>query len=942
MHMTLRKCAFAGALIAALCSFSAQAELKNRYSFATDATDSVSGANGTLQGSASVADGQLVLDGEDGSAVQLPSNILSNFNAVTIEAWATYPDNPGWARLFDFGDSNDGGLGRNYLFVSPHSGPGDTRFVISDADPGFNHEEAVNAPGTLDNLGPTHLAAVLDNATHFMGLYINGQLVSSRSDLTISLSSVSGALNYIGKSLYPDPYLVGSIDEFRIYNSALPGAQILADYTAGPEVVGATPGTLQSIRLSFETNMVLNGLQQAVVYGQYSNLTNEVDISASTNLIFQSSNSTIVSATNGLLMAKRVGTVTITVSNETLVATRTVTVVLAPTVLKYRFSFNEAAGSTTVTDSVSHIEGEVLGGAVLSGDGRIDLDGADGYVNLPNGIISKMTNATFELWTTWSSANGQRFWERIFDFGNSTQGEDLSGTGQTYAFLTPRGGASRLRFAMTIGTGERLTEGNAIMTQDVQQHIVLVYNSSAQQASIYVNGKKVGSGSANVPLSRLTDINNWIGRSQYNDPYYTGSINEFRIYEGALTAEEVAFSGALGPDVVGGNAGTLQSIEVRAASTNLVLGGLPEGVTVFANYQNLSNVNVSSFPGIAVVSDNTNVVSLSTNLFADGVTVGHASVSATFNGKQASLAFNVSAVAGALPPKLVHRYSFNETAGATTVKDSVGTADGTLIGTGTFSGTGTLTLPGTDGYIDLPNGIVSSLSNATFETWTTWTGNRLWERIFDFGSSDAGEGASGTGQTYLFVSPRGGPGFTRFAVTINSGAGESPVLEAASALPVNQESHVVITYNYDAGAVALYINGVRIAIGAATIPLDALQDINNWIGRSQWNDPFYTGIFNEFRIYDGAMLASDVAASFAAGPNATGGPAPKLTAAAGANGTLVITWLDSATDYKLDSSSTLGGGWSEVTAPREVGGGVVKVTLPTSGAASFFRLRKTP
>ena len=92
---------------------------------------------------------------------------------------------------------------------------------------------------------------------------------------------------------------------------------------------------------------------------------------------------------------------------------------------------------------------------------------------------------------------------------------------------------------------------------------------------------------------------------------------------------------------------------------------------------------------------------------------------------------------------LVHRYSFGEAPGSTTVKDSVGTADGALVGTGDFTGDGKLNLTGVDGYVDLPNGIISSLTNATFETWITWNSARTWERIFDLGSSTGGEDVSG-------------------------------------------------------------------------------------------------------------------------------------------------------------------------------------------------------
>ena len=54
---------------------------------------------------------------------------------------------------------------------------------------------------------------------------------------------------------------------------------------------------------------------------------------------------------------------------------------------------------------------------------------------------------------------------------------------------------------------------------------------------------------AYVPLANY--VNYWIGRSQFQqDPFYNGTINEFRIYDHGLTAAEVRESFARGPNVV--------------------------------------------------------------------------------------------------------------------------------------------------------------------------------------------------------------------------------------------------------------------------------------------------------------------------------------------------------------------------------------------------------
>ena len=64
-------------------------------------------------------------------------------------------------------------------------------------------------------------------------------------------------------------------------------------------------------------------------------------------------------------------------------------------------------------------------------------------------------------------------------------------------------------------------------------------------------------------------------------------------------------------------------------------------------------------------------------------------------------------------------------------------------------------------------------------TWVTWNGGGAWQRIFDFGTSDGGEGNSGTGQKYLFLTPSSGAGTLRFMPGIRSSpADNDPVIGA--------------------------------------------------------------------------------------------------------------------------------------------------------------------
>lgn len=210
--------------------------LTHRYSFASNANDSAGTAHGTLFGTASISNGSLVLPGVNGAYCDLPGGGIAvrNYAAVTFEAWASFGVNANWPRLFDQGSTtNNGGIKGQYdLYFCPKSGSSDYRLTIMDPQP---TERIVNKAGNLDNRTNLHIVCVLDPRNGFMAVYTNGSLAASRNDL-VSLSSVDTNLFYLGRSLFAaDAWLNGSIDEFRIYRTALSADAIARNYQSGSD-----------------------------------------------------------------------------------------------------------------------------------------------------------------------------------------------------------------------------------------------------------------------------------------------------------------------------------------------------------------------------------------------------------------------------------------------------------------------------------------------------------------------------------------------------------------------------------------------------------------------------------------------------------------------------------------------------------------------------------
>jgi hypothetical protein len=228
---------------------------------------------------------------------------------------------------------------------------------------------------------------------------------------------------------------------------------------------------------------------------------------------------------------------------------------------------------------------------------------------------------------------------------------------------------------------------------------------------------------------------------------------------------------------------------------------------------------------------------------------------------------------------LVHRYSFGGT--GTQVRDSKGSAHGTAMNA-TLDGTGRLTLSGgntsTPPYVNLPNGIISRLTNATIETWVTWnqsgTTGQNWQRIFDFGTTgteDMQVASSHSGMSYVHVSPRVGstPSVLSAAYSTSGYDGETR-LNAMSPLSTGTRHHLALVLDDTNDTMALYLNGANQGLTRFTGALADISDVNNWLGRSSHSGDYeFVGVFDEFRIYDVALSAAQVSTSSAAGPDAT-------------------------------------------------------------------------
>jgi hypothetical protein len=349
-------------------------------------------------------------------------------------------------------------------------------------------------------------------------------------------------------------------------NPTWPGRTVVTSTSLGPILA-------MRIELS-RTNLIVGGLEQAQVFADYATVNNaNVTGLSSVSIAYQSSATGVVTvATNGMVRATGLGNATVnaiigSLSNSVAV---TVSAYTNTTSLLHRYSFSETAGSTTAADSIPGNsptwDGSLNGGASLNGS-QLVLDGVDGFVQFPSGILSGLDAVTVETWASFGTIGT---WANLFAFGDS------DGTlGHNYITCQPHTGPATAQTGIKNASSEQNPFFTPVLDNYTNVHIVAVFHPLAGYCSIYTNGMLAGiNSSITIPLADALstgDPLNYIGHSLYSaDPFLAGYLDEFRIYNGPLTAGQIKADAALGPNQLIG-VSTNTSLTVTKSSGNLII-----------------------------------------------------------------------------------------------------------------------------------------------------------------------------------------------------------------------------------------------------------------------------------------------------------------------------------------------------------------------------------
>lgn len=184
---------------------------------------------------------------------------------------------------------------------------------------------------------------------------------------------------------------------------------------------------------------------------------------------------------------------------------------------------NAVIGDNATAYNVSFTKDGIAGKACY-------LDGNTSYLKLPDSI-NKSLKGDFSV-TAWVKLDTLSYWMRIFDFGS----DDSS-----YAFLG-LSSPNDLRYAqLTEATQKEINmTAQGCVKSNEWLHFSLVRDSKVMK--LYINGILVSESTSfgdHTP-SDIENSSNYIGKSQFSaDPYFNGHIDEFKIFDTALSPIEI-------------------------------------------------------------------------------------------------------------------------------------------------------------------------------------------------------------------------------------------------------------------------------------------------------------------------------------------------------------------------------------------------------------------
>ncbi|MET9381448.1 family 43 glycosylhydrolase [Streptomyces sp. NPDC002928] len=211
-----------------------------------------------------------------------------------------------------------------------------------------------------------------------------------------------------------------------------------------------------------------------------------------------------------------------------------------PADLLLHYDFDETSGNIAVDSSGHGYHGTYVhtpdfGTGVEGGSFKMSGDASSSpYVKIPNGVLKNADSVTVSTYAKWKGGDSFQW---LFGLGPDSD---------KYLFATPSNGGSSLYSAITKASWSaesKLTAGSQL-TPGEWRHVTVTLDGTTGTMVLYVDGIEAARTTTTIKPSELYDASKdytgYIGKSLYSaDPYFGGEVDDFRIYDRALSAAEV-------------------------------------------------------------------------------------------------------------------------------------------------------------------------------------------------------------------------------------------------------------------------------------------------------------------------------------------------------------------------------------------------------------------
>ncbi len=553
-------------------------EVLNTTEFGMENKLSVTGGVASFPGYSRMTMGNWGMDIK-GAAIKIPEELKDKIDGdYTVSMWVKpdssyyYADKP--TRFFDFGASLYDSI---FLRYTPSEGNlfFQDRGIVDSAGEGYIAD-------TVQLNDKWSMVTVSYRASNsWLSVYINGEEVMSSKIFTRSIGDLGSAEDNYGlflgrtqwindQSAFKDnPDFKGYMDEVRIYNRFFEteNVELLYNETFKQDSLKVITS---DVKASVKTN-----IGEAPILPETINVTFDDATEGAVFVKWDEIDSSLYEKENSFTVTGEAFTSEAMTESYGRIALASVTVKNAESTLEnglaiyYSFENDEANPSVITDDSGSGKDATVLNNSdwgnrqrkisvesTSSGNkygvfpGKPDSRADGAAVRLPDDAFTSMTDYTVSMWV---NATSDYYYyhedmQRFFDFGSSTTDS---------IFVRYVSDTEELRFQdRGIGTGADDSNSYIYVTTDSFKDkwglLTVTYTKEDSTATVYINGEEVmkdnkftrSIGDLSAPSG---DSGNYIGRTQWwnstakeSNPDFKGGIDEVRIYDRALSADEVS------------------------------------------------------------------------------------------------------------------------------------------------------------------------------------------------------------------------------------------------------------------------------------------------------------------------------------------------------------------------------------------------------------------